>query len=149
MAKTTSCRRHAVHPILSVLAQVQLLFDIVALNGKDRARRGTPSSFVSPADDSASKTAIHTCTNISGSRGTSDGQATALVASEDTLRAIKRLIEQAGSKMASAASTTDFKEAALWRDRRDALLSVMEQLEEATAAAPLGDAQAAEGVGAS
>ncbi len=52
-----------------------------------------------------------------------------LTASEDTTRALTRLAEQASAKMSLAASKTDYKEAALWRDRRDALLSTLQLLE--------------------
>lgn len=49
--------------------------------------------------------------------------------SEGTSLALKRLAEQAAEKMAYASKKTNFKEAALWRDRRDALLSTMHELE--------------------
>lgn len=50
--------------------------------------------------------------------------------SEGNSRALKRLAEQAAEKMAEASSRTDFKEAAIWRDRRNLLLSAIPSLEE-------------------
>lgn len=59
----------------------------------------------------------------------SDKQVTLLSASEETTRALTRLAEQASAKMSVAASRTEFKEAALWRDRRNALLHTIQLLE--------------------
>ncbi|CAM9432236.1 unnamed protein product [Ectocarpus fasciculatus] len=67
--------------------------------------------------------------NGKGSPAPGGQQKTLLTPSEDTTRALMRLAEQASTKMSSAATKTDFKEAALWRDRRDALLSTLRLLE--------------------
>lgn len=89
-----------------------MLYDLAARNGSGQSRRPTrPSATPSGASTAAVR-----------------DTGSALVASEDTSRALKRLAQQAGDNMAAAASMTDFKEAALWRDRRDALLSAMQQL---------------------
>ncbi|CAB1108357.1 unnamed protein product [Ectocarpus sp. CCAP 1310/34] len=58
-------------------------------------------------------------------KGSAHQHKSLLTPSEDTTRALMRLAEQASTKMSSAATKTDFKEAALWRDRRDALLSTL------------------------
>ncbi|CAM9153035.1 unnamed protein product [Ectocarpus sp. 4 AP-2014] len=58
-------------------------------------------------------------------KGSAHQQKSLLTPSEDTARALMRLAEQASTKMSLAATKTDFKEAALWRDRRDALLSTL------------------------
>lgn len=96
--------------------QVQILYDLAARNGSGQSRRATHPSTTPPGTRAAAAAAAIRET------------VPALVASEDTSRALKRLAQQAGDKMAAAASKTDFKEAALWRDRRDALLSTMRQL---------------------
>lgn len=46
-----------------------------------------------------------------------------------TYHALKRLADRAADKMAKAAIKTDFKDAALWRDRRDSVLGSMRDLE--------------------
>ncbi|CAM9314319.1 unnamed protein product [Ectocarpus sp. 12 AP-2014] len=58
-------------------------------------------------------------------KGSAHQHKSLLTPSEDTTRALMRLAEQASTKMSLAATKTDFKEAALWRDRRDALLSTL------------------------
>ncbi|CBJ30814.1 excinuclease ABC subunit B [Ectocarpus siliculosus] len=58
-------------------------------------------------------------------KGSAHQQKTLLTPSEGTTHALMRLAEQASTKMSLAATKTDFKEAALWRDRRDALLSTL------------------------
>lgn len=93
--------------------QVQILYDLAARNGSGQSRRATQPSTTPPG----TRTAAAVRETVP-----------ALVASEGTSRALKRLAQQAADKMAAAASKTDFKEAALWRDRRDALLSTMRQL---------------------
>lgn len=92
--------------------QVQLLYDLAAENSRGRRARGSTSSHEKEGV-AAPETAQ---------------QATLLSASEDTTRALSRLAEQASAKMFLAASKTEFKEAALWRDRRDALLHTMRLL---------------------
>lgn len=90
-------------------SQVQLLYDLAAKSGRGNGR----STFATPLQ-----------------RSTAVDQATpTLTPSEDTLCALKRLSEQSGEKMTAAANKTDFKEAALWRNRRDALLSTMRDIE--------------------
>lgn len=88
--------------------QVQLLYDLAAQNSRGRPVRGSSREEEGTA--------------------ASNKQATRLPASEDTTRALMRLAEQASAKMSLAASKTEFKEAALWRDRRDALLNTMQLL---------------------
>lgn len=67
---------------------------------------------------------------VNGEAGEARGtQVPLFVANDDTSRALKRLADQASEKMLLSAKKTDFKEAALWRDRRDALLSTLRQLE--------------------
>lgn len=90
------------------LVQVQLLYDLTAQKGKGRLGEGS----------------THDDVNASA-----DKQTVRLAASEDTTRVLTRLAEQASAKMSLAADKTDFKDAALWRDRRDALLSTVQQLE--------------------
>ena len=90
--------------------QVQLLYDLAAQNSRGRRGRG------SSRDEE-------------GVAAPETKQAALLAASEDTTRALTRLAEQASAKMSLAASKTEFKEAALWRDRRDALLDTVRLLE--------------------
>lgn len=101
--------------------QVQLLYDLAARNGKGSARRHTrpppPSSKTSASLDSGTD------------RTTKKSQDLLLVASEETSRALIRLADQASRNMSSAANKTDFKEAALWRDRRNALLTTLREIE--------------------
>eukprot|EP00903_Cladosiphon_okamuranus_P007567 g7341.t1 len=92
--------------------QVQLLYDLAAQSSRGRRRGRGPSREEGGAGIPAS-----------------GKQATPLSASEDTTRALTRLAEQASTKMAAAAGRTEFKEAALWRDRRDALLNALQLLE--------------------
>eukprot|EP00752_Nemacystus_decipiens_P003151 g2918.t1 len=92
--------------------QVQLLYDLAARNSRGRRGRGRGSRRQEERAIAAS-----------------EKQATLLSASEDTTRALTRLAEQASAKMSLAASKTEFKEAALWRDRRDALLGSIRLLE--------------------
>lgn len=88
--------------------QVQLLYDLAALNGEGRRGRGS-----SREQDVAA-----------------DKHAPLLAATENTTRALTRLAEQASTKMSLAATKTDYKEATLWRDRRDALLAAVQQIRE-------------------
>lgn len=96
-------------PPLAACVQVQLLYDLAAQNSRGRRARGS-------SHEGEGVAALGT-------------QATQLSASEDTTRALTRLAEQASAKMSLAASKTEFKEAALWRDRRDALLCTIQLLE--------------------
>lgn len=100
--------------------QVQRLYDLATQNGGG-AVRGRLSPLLSPPASVAP-------VNGEGdaARGT---QAPPFVPNGDTSRALKRLADQACEKMLVSAKKTDFKEAALWRDRRDALLSTLRQLE--------------------
>lgn len=84
--------------------QVQLLYDLAAQSSRSR---GSSHEAAAPEKQAA----------------------TLLSASEGTTRALTRLAKQASAKMSLAASKTEFKEAALWRDRRDALLDTVQLLE--------------------
>lgn len=100
--------------------QVQLLYDLAIRNGGGAARERSSSAFpptkpAAPVNGAADVT-----------RGT---QVPLFIANSDTSRALKRLADQASEKMLLSAKKTDFKEAALWRDRRDALISTLRQLE--------------------
>lgn len=102
------------------------MYNLAAHKGKDGARRGLPAARATPAS-----LAKASCGDATGTRSIEHTQSVPFVASEDTLRALKRLAEQANRNMLASASKTDFKDAAMWRDRRDALLSTMRHLEEA------------------
>lgn len=104
-------------------SQVQLLYDLAAQRGKDTSRSPPRAPVQSSSGNSS------TSGNNTGSSVGVDHGFPALKPSEDTLCALKRLSEQAAERMAQAASKTDFKEAALWRNRRDALLSTMHHIE--------------------
>lgn len=90
-------------PITPHEYQVQLLYDLAALNGEGRRGQG------------------------SNREESEDKQTLLLAATEETTRALTRLADQASTKMSLAATKTDFKEAALWRDRRNALLAAVGQ----------------------
>lgn len=99
--------------------QVQLLYDLATRNGGGAARGRSspplsPQTSVAPVGGEADVAA--------------DTQVPLFVANGDTSRALKRLADQASDKMLLSAKKTDFKAAALWRDRRDALLSTLRQL---------------------
>lgn len=103
-----------------VFVQVQLLYDLATRNGGGAAR-GRPSPLLSPPASAAP---------VNGEAGAARGtQVPLFVPNDDTSRALKRLADQASEKMLASAKKTDFKEAALWRDRRDSLLSTLRQLE--------------------
>lgn len=95
-------RPHTCIPGIIHTFQVQLLYDLAALNGEGRRGQGSNREEDAAADKRL------------------------LAATEDTMRALTRLAEQASTKMSLAATKTDYKEAALWRDRRDALLAAVQ-----------------------
>lgn len=103
--------------------QVQVLYDLAARNGEG----GTPGRR-DPASASMSGPSFPVDTSPVPP-DVARGIASDLSPGEGTIRALKRLTEQAAEKMALASSRTDFKEAALWRDRRNALLAAMQTLE--------------------
>lgn len=103
-----------------VFVQVQLLYDLATRKSGGMAR-GRPSPLLSPPAAAAP---------VDGEADVArDTQVPLFVANGDTSRALKRLADQAEEKMLLSAKKTDFKEAALWRDRRDALLSTLRLLE--------------------
>lgn len=118
------------------LDQVQLMYDVSArrCGGEGRGRSHFPhrvSHDTSTSDDDRDWTETDSfngaCTV--GDQYKDGTRSSLLAATDDTYRALKRLAERAADKMATAARKTDFKEAALWRDRRDEVLASMRDLE--------------------
>lgn len=97
-----------------------MLYDLAARNSGGRT---SGRSLPAPHETSSLAT-------LSPDAGAIAPIAAALPPSKDARRALKRLAEQAAEKMALAAGRTEFKEAALWRDRRDVLLSTMAELKQ-------------------
>lgn len=124
--ETDAVRPRSIH----VHLQVQLLYNLVARNGKEPVHRRTLSSVSLPSggDGISANSGIGSgISNCNDSTEHACIETSLLVASEETIRALHRLTKQAGNNMLEAASKTDFKVAAMWRDRRDALLSAIQQ----------------------
>lgn len=92
------------------------MYDLAALKKHGPSRSGVSPTSISP---------------LTAPSSAKDGRASPdLLLNAETSHALKRLSKQASTNMTAAASRADFKEAALWRDRRDSLLSAIRQIED-------------------